>query len=149
MWLKLLHSDWLAGSPERWRQENLHLPSPPGLQCSSGHPVVSRIFPTLPLRGRQSLLLAGAGRSQQIRMEEWSPRSFPHFSDSASPGPAESPIGWSGPLTTNQNGGDPYPYDDETGQEGHMWLTISDFFLYFFKVLHIVEIYTLWRNTWR
>ncbi len=28
------------------------------------------IFPTLPLPGRQRLLLAGAGRTQQIRLEE-------------------------------------------------------------------------------
>ncbi len=44
----------------------------------------------------------------------------PHFSDSTSPRPAASPIGWSGPHTANQNGGDLYPYDDETGQAGHM-----------------------------
>jgi hypothetical protein len=42
------------------------------------------------------------------------------FFDSTSPGPAASPIGWSGPHTANQNEGDLYPFDDETSQEGYM-----------------------------
>ncbi len=66
-----------------------------------------------------------------------------HFSDSTSPGPAECPIGWWGPHTANQNGGDLYPYDDETGQESHMWLTISDKF-FLFKVLY--KKYTLYEE---
>ncbi len=57
------------------------------------------------------------------------PGRFLGFPNSTSPGPASSPIGWSWPLTANQNGGVLYRYDTETGQEGHMGLTISDFFL--------------------
>jgi hypothetical protein len=33
-------------------------------------PAGSRVFPTSPLPGRHQLLLAGAGRTQPIRMEE-------------------------------------------------------------------------------
>ncbi len=47
---------------------------------------------------------------------------------------ALSPMGQSGPHTANQNGGDLYRYGNETGKEGHMGLTISDYF-YLFKVL--------------
>ncbi len=48
------------------------------------------------------------------------PSGIPHFPDSTSPELASSPIGWSGLHTANQNGGDLYPYDDETGQSGDM-----------------------------
>ncbi len=61
------------------------------------------------------------------------PGWFPGFPISTSPGPASFPIGKSG-YTTNQNGGDLYRYENETSKEGHMGLTISDFF-YLFKVL--------------
>jgi hypothetical protein len=37
--------------------------------------------------------------------------------NSTSPGPASSPIGRSMLHTANQNGGDLYPSDDETGQD--------------------------------
>jgi hypothetical protein len=64
------------------------------------------------------------------------PGGFLDFPDYSSPGPASSPIGWSRPHTANQNGGDLYHYDNETGKVGHMGLTISDFFyFYLFKVL--------------
>ncbi len=48
-----------------------NLPPLPPCQCSREEtPVGSRIFLTLPLPGRHHLLLAGAGRTQPIRMEE-------------------------------------------------------------------------------
>jgi hypothetical protein len=65
--------------------------------------------------------------------------SFPHFPDSTCPGPAASPIGWSRTHTANQNGGDLNPYDDETGQLGHMWLILSDFFLH-------IQAFFIYRN---
>jgi hypothetical protein len=43
------------------------------------------------------------------------PGGFPGFPNSTSPGPASSPIGRSGLHTANQNGGDLYRYDNETG----------------------------------
>ncbi len=57
------------------------------------------------------------------------PGGSPDFPDSTFPGPASSPIGRSRPHTANQNGGDLYHCDDETGQEDHRGLRISDFFL--------------------
>jgi hypothetical protein len=60
------------------------------------------------------------------------PQRDPAFS---SPRPASSPIGRSEPHTTNQNGGDLYPYDDETGQSGDMWQIISYFFYIFMVFL--------------
>jgi hypothetical protein len=48
------------------------------------------------------------------------PGRIPHFPDSTSPRLALSPIGQSGLHTANQNGGDLYPYDDETSQSGDM-----------------------------
>jgi hypothetical protein len=62
------------------------------------------------------------------------PGGSPGLPDSTSPGPASFPIGRSGPHTANQNGGDLYRYENETGKEGHTGLTISDFF-YLFNVL--------------
>jgi hypothetical protein len=56
------------------------------------------------------------------------PGGFPDFPDSTSPGPASTPIGQSGPHRANQNGGDLYRYDNETGKEGHTGLTVSDLF---------------------
>jgi hypothetical protein len=43
--------------------------------------------------------------------------------------------------TANQNGGDLNRYDNETGKEGHMGLTVSDFFLLIQGFM--VEIHTL------
>jgi hypothetical protein len=63
------------------------------------------------------------------------PSGFPGFPNSTSPGPALSPIGRSEPHTANQNGGDLYRYENETGKEGHMGLTILDFF-FCLKVLY-------------
>jgi hypothetical protein len=40
------------------------------------------------------------------------------FPDSSSLGLASAPIGWSGQDIASQNGGDLYPYNDETGQKG-------------------------------
>jgi hypothetical protein len=62
---------------------------------------------------------------------------------STSPGLASSPIGRSGPHTANQNGGDLYPYDDETSHSGDMWQIISDFF-YIFNVFLCK--YTLYKE---
>jgi hypothetical protein len=57
------------------------------------------------------------------------------------PGPASTPVGRSGPHTANQNEGDLYRYDNETDKEGHMGLTVSDFFLLIQAFM--VEIHTL------
>jgi hypothetical protein len=47
------------------------LPTPAPCHCSAAEtPAGSRIFPTLPLPGWHHLLLAGAGHTQPIRMEE-------------------------------------------------------------------------------
>jgi hypothetical protein len=70
MWLKILHSDWPATGPERWRQENPP-PSPhPPPYSAVVVTVVSPIFLILHIPGRQPLLLAGTGRTWQIKMEE-------------------------------------------------------------------------------
>jgi hypothetical protein len=69
------------------------------------------------------------------------PGGFPDFPDSTSPGPASTPVGRSGPHTANQNEGDLYCYDNETDKEGHMGLTVSDFFLLIQAFM--VEIHTL------
>jgi hypothetical protein len=64
------------------------------------------------------------------------------FPDCTSPGPASFPIGRSGPHTANQNGGGLYRYENETGKEGHMGLTISDFFTYsmfYSRKLHFMK----------
>jgi hypothetical protein len=52
-----------------------------------------------------------------VQRETWWDPDFP---DSTSPGPSSSPFGRSGPHTANQNGGDLYPYDNETGQDCDM-----------------------------
>ncbi len=73
-----------------------------------------------------------------VQQRPWLVLDFP---DSTSPGPASSSIGRSGPHTANLNGGDLYHYDNETGKEGHMGLTISDLFLLIQGF--IVQIHTL------
>jgi hypothetical protein len=83
--------------------------------------------------------------STRVTVQQWC--NFPHFPDSTSPGPAASPTGWSGLHTANQNGWDLYPKNDETGQLAHCDSHFLIFF-YIFKVFFI-QIYILWRNTWR
>ncbi len=77
------------------------------------------------------------------------PSRFPDFPDSTSPGPVSTPIGRSGPHTANKNGGDLYRYDSETGKEGHMGLTVSDFFCTYSRFYGRNTHFTVCRNTWR
>ncbi len=67
--------------------------------------------------------------------------SFPHFSDSTSPRLAAFPIGWSGSHTANLNGGDLYPYDDETAKK--VKCDSQCLILFLLNKGFILEIYTL------